>query len=128
MNIESPSEFWFAEYQLQHGDVTKNFLCEVPRNSAEEAVAAFHRLSFDRTQATLIGPVKFVREVVESAPKPDDDGWIPHTPGDPMPVDGKVRVIVGFADGGRSPLDTDAEYWGWGSGHSTANVIAYKLA
>ena len=64
MEIETQNELWLAEYQLQHGETIRTFLSAVPRNSAKEAVEAFERLDFDGDKATLIGPVKFVREGV----------------------------------------------------------------
>lgn len=58
------------------------------------------------------------RELDAVAPTPGEkltmmmmgDGWIPHTPGSPMPCAGDLRVDVRFFDGEVS-RDTEADYW-----------------
>jgi hypothetical protein len=72
----------------------------------------------------------------ESATKPDADGWIPHVPGDPMPVDGATLVYVTFgAPEGRWPHVHRADFWQtpsqmWSDAGlpEEDQIIAYKLA
>lgn len=131
--MEQKTEIWFTEYQLQHSGRVGIFLTTIPHNSADEALAAFERVDFKDADPTLIGPVKFVREEVK--PAPDADGWIPHKPGDPMPVANNVPVIVKFGDG-RIPDERTAGFWGgkphescWEKDRLPSNEIHfYKLA
>jgi hypothetical protein len=63
----------------------------------------------------------------EWEPQSDPDGWIPHTPGDPMPCDGDAlvdyRMRVKQAD-----FPSSARYIDWGicDGISAAEIIAWR--
>jgi hypothetical protein len=46
--------------------------------------------------------------------QPGADGWIPHTPGDPMPCDPNMLVDVRFDDGGESGEAQQASFWAEG--------------
>ena len=61
-------------------------------------------------------------------PQPDADGWIPHRPGDPMPCDGNlpILVIVG-RDSDPSINPMPAKNFDWGE-HDPWPVVAWKPA
>ena len=62
--------------------------------------------------------------------KADADGWIPHTPGDPMPCDPGLWVEVKFRDGSRHDEDT-ADDWDWeeqAPGFQDAAIVAWRPA
>ena len=63
---------------------------------------------------------------------PDDDGWIPHTLGDPMPCDGDLRVHVQLRWEPRfaAQIGLDrASKWHWGQLSNRDNeIIAWKPA
>ena len=65
-----------------------------------------------------------------SAPAPDADGWVPHTPGDPMPDTGGAMLQVKFGDGGE--YSGTAEYWQPEfeepeCGSPESQIVAWKL-
>lgn len=65
----------------------------------------------------------------EEATKPtlDADGWIPHKPGDPMPVDGDIRVYYSMR-GDKASFDERARDLRWNDTNSDGDITAYKLA
>lgn len=69
--------------------------------------------------------------------QPDDDGWIAHIPGDPMPCDGEMEVRIRCADGYEcggtaefwSGSHDDIDLWtGEGSDDPESRIIAWKPA
>jgi len=79
--------------------------------------------------------------IADSAPKPetpipDADGWIPHRPGDAMPCDGGMMVLVKLRNGNTWDVPDRADWWAddsemsdcWRSENSSSAIIAWKPA
>ena len=79
--------------------------------------------------------------IADSAPKPetpspDADGWIEHRPGDAMPCDGEMMVLVKLRNGSTWDVPDRADWWAddsemsdcWRSENSSAAIIAWKPA
>lgn len=76
----------------------------------------------------------------ESSAVPDNDGWIHHTPGDPMPCNEMTEVQVMFPDGevlgGRagywqdqaSDVENPSGNWGKCEGCTNDAIVAWKPA
>ena len=69
-------------------------------------------------------------------PSPDADGWIEHRPGDAMPCDGGMMVLVKLRNGSTWDVPDRADWWAddsemsdcWRSENSSAAIIAWKPA
>lgn len=71
ITMEKINEIWFYEYSLTYKGITRTFISAVADYTKESAIRIGKRHAAVTAGMTLIGPVKFVREVTESAPKPD---------------------------------------------------------
>jgi len=62
----------------------------------------------------------------EESPNTLGDGWIAHNPGDPMPVEPHMRVMVRLSSGFTTPVYVAGDlYWGR-TGSGTREISAYK--
>lgn len=68
--------------------------------------------------------VKF-RDRIEK--QPDPDGWIPHTPGDPMPCEASAKVSVRLAGGHLETANAGDFLWG-PTGYPKGEITHWKLA
>lgn len=58
---------------------------------------------------------------------PDEDGWYPHVPGDPLPVGGDVVVEVEFRSAHR-PNPSAACTWCWWTGtYKSFDIVKYRI-
>ena len=58
----------------------------------------------------------------------DRDGWIPHTPGDPMPCDGSIKVFRRWRNGKETQSADYARDRDWGENNSEYAITAWKPA
>ena len=56
------------------------------------------------------------------------DGWIPHTPGDPMPCDGSIKVFRRWRNGKETQSADYARDRDWGENNSEYAITAWKPA
>jgi len=83
--------------------------------SWETAPAPLASYCFYRTNRPLPDGTTQTQENHMKLKQPDKDGWIPHTPGDPMPCDGEMIVQVKFQDNSDCQSEGQlARFWKYG--------------